>query len=162
MVTEAAPSHVSVAPPSPSTEGGRRHGKVPHSDLEFKGYTLENLNGFPERLRKFEKEHSVVWDRDFISKEHVYMLKSIWNRWPGRVDGETYKTCSSENFIKFLGYALSHIFPTVSANSNQIDRITRLCSVIKSKVSRIELMKFVIELKFMGCQLEKFEFTDVK
>ena len=66
-------SHVSMAPSSPASEGVRRHGKVPHSDLEFKGYTLENLNSFPERLRKFEKEHSVVWDRDFISKENVHI-----------------------------------------------------------------------------------------
>ena len=54
--------------------------------------------------------------------------------------------------IKFLGYVLAHIFPTMSAGSNNIDKVTRLCFVIKSKVSRIEPINFVIELEFLGCQ----------
>ena len=50
----------------------------------------------------------------------------------------------------------------MSASSNHIDKITRLCSVIKSKASRIEPMNFVLELEFLGCQLEKFDLNDIK
>ena len=134
---------------------------IPHSNLVFSGFGLENLTTFPERLKSFEREYATTWNRDCISEAHLYMMDTRWEAWQERTPGEVWKTTSSERFILFLGYVLAHVFPQMAANSSHVDKVTRLCSIIGAKKARVDPMNFVIELQMLGCQIAEKKLIDL-
>ncbi len=103
--------------------------KVPHSDLGLVDFELASLTSFPERLEKFEREHSVAWDRNFFDKKHLYPLRSRWEAWIEAPPGSSFTTCDTATLTKFFGYLRAYYHPEVASNSSHIDKVTRLVAV---------------------------------